>query len=176
MQNRRGAARSALAQVRSRHVEIQKIEQTMVELAQLFEQMNQLVVEQGEIVQQIDDHGTRIHDDTKQANTQLAQAVSSAKGARKKKWWCLGICGMLKQLPSGRLNTNLLMSNSPHHHHCPHCCPRYCQTMGGQELGSQGPTGNSVAEQRPLITSLPLQHLNLVLLRRVSKSCLHLSI
>ncbi|KAF3933482.1 Syntaxin-1A [Dactylella cylindrospora] len=89
MQNRRGAARSALAEVRSRHTEIQKIEKTMIELAQLFEEMNQLVVEQEVIVDQIAEHGVNIHDDTKNANTQLAHAVDSARGARRKKWWCL---------------------------------------------------------------------------------------
>jgi syntaxin 1B/2/3 len=89
MQNRRGAARSALAEVRSRHTEIQKIEKTMVELAQLFEDLNQLVVEQEVMVDQIETHGVNIHDDTKNANQQLTHAIDSARGARRKKWWCL---------------------------------------------------------------------------------------
>jgi len=95
MQNRRGAARSALAEVRSRHTEIQKIEKTMVELAQLFEEMNQLVVEQEVMVDQIETHGVNIHDDTKNANQQLTHAIDSARGARRKKWWCLLIVILL---------------------------------------------------------------------------------
>ncbi|KAF3280274.1 Plasma membrane t-SNARE, secretory vesicle fusion [Orbilia oligospora] len=87
--NRTGAARSALAEVRSRHNDIQKIEKTMVELAQLFEQMNELVEAQGEVVKDIEDHGVRAEEDTRQAVVQLDTAIKSAEGARRKKWWCL---------------------------------------------------------------------------------------
>ncbi|KAK6340934.1 Plasma membrane t-SNARE, secretory vesicle fusion [Orbilia brochopaga] len=86
---RSGAARSALAEVRSRHNDIQKIERTMVELAQLFEHMNQLVVEQGEVVNQIEDHGNKVEEDTGTAVKELDTAIKSAAGARRKKWWCL---------------------------------------------------------------------------------------
>ncbi|KAF3918973.1 Syntaxin-1A [Dactylellina cionopaga] len=89
MSTRTGAARSALAEVRSRHNDIQKIEKTMVELAELFEQMNQLVVEQETVVDVIAEHAEKIEDDTREANKELTTAIKSAEGARKKKWWCL---------------------------------------------------------------------------------------
>jgi len=44
--------------------------------------------EQEPIVDQIGEHGVNIHDDTKNANTQLGAAIVSARGARRKKWWC----------------------------------------------------------------------------------------
>ncbi|KAF3260815.1 Plasma membrane t-SNARE, secretory vesicle fusion [Orbilia oligospora] len=87
--NRTGAARSALAEVRSRHNDIQKIEKTMVELAELFEQMNQLVVEQDTIVEQIGEYSSKAEQDTGEAVKQLDTAIKSAEGARRKKWWCL---------------------------------------------------------------------------------------
>ncbi|KAK6528812.1 Plasma membrane t-SNARE, secretory vesicle fusion [Orbilia ellipsospora] len=86
---RTGAARSALAEVRSRHNDIQKIERAMIELSELFEQMNQLVVEQQEVVDTIESHAVKIEDDTSHAVKELDTAIKSAEGARRKKWWCL---------------------------------------------------------------------------------------
>ncbi|EPS43824.1 hypothetical protein H072_2181 [Dactylellina haptotyla CBS 200.50] len=86
---RTGAARSALAEVRSRHNDIQKIEKTMVELAELFEQMNQAVVEQGETVDTIETQVAKVEEDTGHAVKELDTAIKSAEGARRKKWWCL---------------------------------------------------------------------------------------
>lgn len=87
--NRTGAARSALAEVRSRHNDIQKIEKTMVELAQLFEDMNKLVEEQDQVVDQIGEYSHKAEQDTGAAVVQLDTAIKSAEGARRKKWWCL---------------------------------------------------------------------------------------
>ncbi|KAF8414753.1 t-SNARE [Terfezia claveryi] len=77
--NRRGEARSALSAVQARHKEIQRIEQTIQELAELFQNMEQLVIEQEPMVEQIDQRGNEIQSD-------------SARSARRKKWWCLLIC------------------------------------------------------------------------------------
>lgn len=89
LQNRRGAARSALNEVQNRHNEIQKIEKTLIELAQLFQDMEQLVVEQEPMVDQIDNRGQEIVENTSKANEELGGAVKSARSARRKKWWCL---------------------------------------------------------------------------------------
>jgi syntaxin 1B/2/3 len=48
--NRHGEARGALREVQTRHEELRKIEQTMTELAQLFQEIDTLIVEQGERV------------------------------------------------------------------------------------------------------------------------------
>lgn len=88
---RRGEARSALSAVQARHKEIQRIEQTIQELAELFQNMEQLVIEQEPMVEQIDQRGHEIQEDVTKAHTELQTAVTSAKSRRRKKWWCLGI-------------------------------------------------------------------------------------
>jgi len=87
--NRRGEARSALSAVQARHKEIQRIEQTIQELAELFQNMEQLVIEQEPMIQTIDDQGQQIQQDVDKAHGNLKTAVVSARSARRKKWWCL---------------------------------------------------------------------------------------
>ena len=92
--DRRGQSRAALNAVENRHAAIQKIESQIIELAQLFEDMDVLVVQQEAAVINVEDQGVRIVDDLNKGTQQLDTAVVSAKNARKWKWWCLGICGM----------------------------------------------------------------------------------
>jgi len=61
----------------------------LIELAQLFQDMEQLVVEQEPMVEQIEARGQEIVDNTAKANVELGGAVKSARSARRKKWWCL---------------------------------------------------------------------------------------
>jgi len=63
-----------------------------MELAELFQNMEQLVIEQEPMVEQIDQRGEEIQTDIGKANTQLQSAVVSARSRRRKKWWCLLIC------------------------------------------------------------------------------------
>ena len=91
--DRRGQqAQSALANVRQRHDAIQQIEKTMMELAELFQDLDRMVVEQETMIvhaeKQADD--TRVHMES--ANVELGGAVDKARSARRKKWICLGIC------------------------------------------------------------------------------------
>ena len=48
--NRYGAARGAFREVQERHAEIQKIERTITELAQMFQEMSMLVEQQDETI------------------------------------------------------------------------------------------------------------------------------
>lgn len=61
----------------------------MEELAQLFAQVDEYVVQQEEQVEQIDMQGETIKQDIGNANTQLDTGIKSARSARRKKWWCL---------------------------------------------------------------------------------------
>lgn len=79
--------------MQGRHEAIQKIEQQVIELAQLFEDMNRLVVEQEPVVTQINEQSEVVHTNVNQANTQLDGAIKKAAAARRKKWYCLGIAG-----------------------------------------------------------------------------------
>jgi syntaxin 1B/2/3 len=87
--NRSGQASSVLGAVRARHNDIQRIEKTMSELADLFIQLNEQVVYQEAQVTQIDDQTTQVYHDAEQANVQLDKGIVSARRARKLKWWTL---------------------------------------------------------------------------------------
>jgi len=87
--NRRGEARSALREVQARHNEIQRIEKTIVELAQLFNDMEQLVTEQEVMVENIDQRGEEVVTNLDKGTEELGGAVKSARSRRRKKWWCL---------------------------------------------------------------------------------------
>lgn len=64
----------------------------MIELAQLFTDLENIVVQQDPLVQNIEQKGEEVQDNIVKANTELGGAVKSARAARKKKWICLGIC------------------------------------------------------------------------------------
>ena len=70
----------------------------MIELAQLFQDMQAAVVQQEPAIEHIDAKAedTVIHLD--KGNQQLDQAVVKARSARRKKWICLGIVS--KSTPS----------------------------------------------------------------------------
>ncbi len=92
--DRRGQARAVLSAVQDRHAALMKIEQQMVELAQLFQDMDTLVVQQEVQVTQIEQKGEEVVENLDKGNEEIAVAVTTAKKTRKKKWICLGICGM----------------------------------------------------------------------------------
>ena len=63
----------------------------MIELAQLFQQLNEEVVAQEEPVMQNEIKTDVVQKDTTAANQQLDQGIKSARRARKLKWWTLGV-------------------------------------------------------------------------------------
>lgn len=89
--DRRGQAQTALGNVRQRHDAIQQIEKTMMELAQLFQDLDAMVVEQEPMIEQAEKKAddTRVHMES--GVVELGGAVNSARAARRKKWYCLGI-------------------------------------------------------------------------------------
>ncbi|KAF2462109.1 t-SNARE [Lineolata rhizophorae] len=89
--NRTGHANSVLGAVRARHNDIQRINKTLEELAQLFEAMNEAVVLQGEQVDQVADAGQKTLEHTEQGNVELTKGVEHARRARKLKWWTLAV-------------------------------------------------------------------------------------
>jgi syntaxin 1B/2/3 len=91
--DRRGQSRSALNAVQARHEAIQKIEQQMIELAQLFQDMENLVVQQEAAVVNIEMKGEEVVENMDKGNEQLTSGIKSARNARKWKWYCLGISG-----------------------------------------------------------------------------------
>ncbi|KAL8773724.1 MAG: hypothetical protein Q9209_001492 [Squamulea sp. 1 TL-2023] len=89
--NRRGQAQSALSAVQGRHEAIQKIERQMIELAQLFQDVDAAIVEQEAPVQAIETGVEKTHENIQGGNKQLDGAIKKARSIRRKKWICLGI-------------------------------------------------------------------------------------
>jgi syntaxin 1B/2/3 len=86
--DRRGQAQSTMNAVRQRHQAIQNIERTMIELAELFQDLDTLVLQQDVQVKEIEQKAEEAAEDVTQANVELDKGISSARAARKKKW-CL---------------------------------------------------------------------------------------
>lgn len=92
--NRMGNAQSVRQAVTARHEAIQKIESQMIELSQLFQQMNELVEEQEVAIANIEQKAEVVVEDLDKGNGQIVVAIESAKARNRKKWWCLAIGGM----------------------------------------------------------------------------------
>ncbi|KAK5127292.1 hypothetical protein LTR08_004455 [Meristemomyces frigidus] len=89
--DRRGQAQSTLRNVRERQDAILNIERTMLELQQLFQDLDEVVVMQEPLVQRIEQKAEETNTHLEAGNVHVEQAVGSARAARKKKWICLGI-------------------------------------------------------------------------------------
>lgn len=86
--NRYGESRAAYREVQERHEDIKRIEQTLGELAQLFNDMSVLVEQQDETIQNIETTAGTVEKDTEAGLNYTEKAVVSARAARKKRWIC----------------------------------------------------------------------------------------
>ncbi|KAJ1024812.1 hypothetical protein NDA16_002852 [Ustilago loliicola] len=89
--NRHGEAKGALREVQERHEDIKRIERTITELAQLFNEMSILVDEQDDALNVIQEQGQQVETDMSQGLQHTNKAVDSARKARKKRWICFWI-------------------------------------------------------------------------------------
>ncbi|TGJ84525.1 hypothetical protein E0Z10_g4234 [Xylaria hypoxylon] len=89
--NRRGQAQAVLSAVQDRHAQLQKIERQMMELAQLFQDMDTLVMQQDVSVANIEQKGEEVVENLDRGITEIGTAVNTARSTRKKKWICFGI-------------------------------------------------------------------------------------
>jgi syntaxin 1B/2/3 len=108
--DRRGEAQTVARNVSQRHEDIQKIERQMIELAQLFQDLEALVVQQEPAVAQIEQRGEEVTEHVAKANVELGGAVEKARAARRKKWWCLGIVGKYSECHGSRTPLMILQS------------------------------------------------------------------
>lgn len=116
--NRQGQAQSTLNAVTARHQEIEKIAQQMKELAQLFEDMDNLVVQQEAAVTNIEMKGEEVVDNMDKGTEQIGVAIKSARNARKWKWWCLGICGRCLNVEGCKALLLIYCSSHRYYHRC----------------------------------------------------------
>lgn len=132
--DRRGQAQSTLRNVQQRHDAIQQIERTMIELQQLFQDLDAMVVEQEAPVIAIEQKAEETHTHLEAGNVHVAKAVDSARAARKKKWICLGIVSKCKRISILVTYPLLTCIYSRHHcHHHSHCHHLRCYTRLVQE-------------------------------------------
>lgn len=89
--NRRGQAQSALGAVKARHEELQRIERTMIDLSNMFNDMDQLVTAQDPFVEQTEQNAQQATEDVEKGNVQVSKAIVHARHRNKLKWWCLFI-------------------------------------------------------------------------------------
>ncbi|KAM3550743.1 hypothetical protein MY1884_008086 [Beauveria asiatica] len=89
--DRQGRARAALSAVRDRHNALVKIEQQIVELSQLFQDMDTLVVQQEDPVTQIEKDSKKVVENIDKGTEEICAAVDTARKTRRRKWICLGI-------------------------------------------------------------------------------------
>ncbi|KAI0035712.1 t-SNARE [Vararia minispora EC-137] len=93
--NRYGEARSAYREVQERHEDIKRIERTIAELAQLFNDMSILVEQQDETITAIEATAGEVEKDVETGLGYTEKAVTSARAARKKRWICFTIAIIL---------------------------------------------------------------------------------
>jgi len=86
--NRYGESRAAYQEVQDRHKDIKRIEETLAELAQLFNDMSVLVEQQDETINTIETQAAGVEKDTEAGLGYTMKAVDSARSARKKRWIC----------------------------------------------------------------------------------------
>lgn len=108
----------------------------MADLAQLFTDVQELVIQQEPAVTQIQQGAEETHRNVQQANTKLDSAITSARNARRWKWYALII---VSKLHSSAFFSCLERSANPvssSHHHC---YRRWCRSRcyRGQQGGLQ---------------------------------------
>jgi syntaxin 1B/2/3 len=96
--NRRGQAQSVLSAVQDRHAQLEKIERDIIELAQLFQDMDTLVIQQEVAITNIEQKAEETVEHFDKGNEQLVVAVDTARKTRRKKWMCLGLACKLQMI------------------------------------------------------------------------------
>jgi hypothetical protein len=95
----------------------------MIELAQLFQDMETLVVQQEPMIQDIEQKGEEVTENVGKANEEISGAITKARSRNRKKWWCLLIVRMWSaflEFPS------LMLTSSSPHHYCRRRCGNRC--------------------------------------------------
>lgn len=80
--SRSGQAKAVLSEVQSRHDDIKKIEKTILELHQLFVDMQMMVEQQAETLTQIETHAENTVVDLETGNKDIDRAIVSARSTR----------------------------------------------------------------------------------------------
>lgn len=104
-------AQSTLGAVQARHAEIQRIERTLVELVQLFEEMAREVEAAEPVVEKIEEQTMYAHEELVKGNGELVVARKHAWNTRRNKWICLGICVLILIIVVGAVAGSIAAKN-----------------------------------------------------------------
>jgi len=85
---RYGESRAAYREVQERQHDLQKVEQTLTELAQLFSDLGTWVEQQDVVITNVETTAQEVNKDTEMAAVNTAIAVKHARAYRKKRWIC----------------------------------------------------------------------------------------
>ena len=88
-------SKKTLGQMKNRLQDMQNIERSILELNQMFLQMQDLVVSQGEVINRIEYNVDQIEDYTAQAAKNMDSALESQKAIQKKKWYIVMIIAVI---------------------------------------------------------------------------------
>jgi len=86
--DRYGQARQAYKEAQDRHVEIQRLETTITQLGQLFNEMAILIEEQQDTIDHAALQAEATHRDLERGGQKVDEATELARSARRKRWWC----------------------------------------------------------------------------------------
>ncbi|KIK98856.1 hypothetical protein PAXRUDRAFT_823410 [Paxillus rubicundulus Ve08.2h10] len=89
--NRYGDSRQAYREVQERHQDIQRIETTLVELGQLFNDMALLIDQQDNQIIDIEEKAAGVEANTQHGGREVGVAVEHARSARRRRWICFWI-------------------------------------------------------------------------------------
>ncbi|KAK7427096.1 hypothetical protein QQZ08_006365 [Neonectria magnoliae] len=86
--NRTGHASSVLGNVRARHSELQRIEETLSELAVLYQDLAAAVEQHEPVIIAAEDNAVNTVENIEKGNEEVKVANEHARRRRKLKWWC----------------------------------------------------------------------------------------
>ncbi|KPM43099.1 hypothetical protein AK830_g3461 [Neonectria ditissima] len=86
--NRTGHASSVLGNVRARHSELQRIEQTLSELAVLYQELATAVEQHEPVIIAAENNAVNTVENIEKGNEEVKVANDHARRRRKLKWWC----------------------------------------------------------------------------------------
>ncbi|KAJ6439134.1 Syntaxin-like protein psy1 [Purpureocillium lavendulum] len=85
----------ALTAALDRHAALAEIEKETRDLAHLFQEVNELVIQQDKAITNVEENGERAVKSLQEGNSEMDKAIVQARSVRRKKWICVGLCGML---------------------------------------------------------------------------------
>ncbi|KWU43540.1 t-SNARE, partial [Rhodotorula sp. JG-1b] len=110
------AARGALREVQTRAAELARIEQTLIELAQLFQDMAIMVEAQDVVIAEVEQTAAAVSYDMEKGVEQVQVAVKHARNARRFRWICFGLLVLIlvssSQAPRPAFMTSISRVNS----------------------------------------------------------------